>query len=91
MSVRIRLARYGGRKKPFYRMVVADSRSPRNGKFIEAVGTYDPSKKPAKVVIAKDRVEKWLSNGATPTETVLSLLKQAGAVEGKAQKQGAVA
>ena len=75
--VKIRLKRMGAHKKPFYRVVVADSRSPRDGKFIEEIGTYDPLKEPAEVKIDTEKVQKWLANGAQPTETVKRLLKQA--------------
>ncbi|NLY82307.1 MAG: 30S ribosomal protein S16 [Clostridiales bacterium] len=77
MMVKIRLKRIGAHKKPFYRVVVADSRSPRDGKFIEEIGTYDPLKEPAEVKIDTEKVQKWLANGAQPTETVKRLLKQA--------------
>jgi small subunit ribosomal protein S16 len=76
--VKIRLKRLGAHKRPFYRVVVADSRAPRDGKFIEEIGTYDPLKEPAEVKIDAEKVQKWLSNGAQPTETVKRLLKQAG-------------
>ena len=76
--VKIRLKRLGAHKRPFYRVVVAASRAPRDGKFIEEIGTYDPLKEPAEVKIDAEKVQKWLSNGAQPTETVKRLLKQAG-------------
>ena len=75
MAVKIRLARHGAKKKPFYRIVVADSESPRDGRFIETVGTYDPLKQPAAVNIKEERVKYWLSQGAKPTDTVRSLIK----------------
>jgi small subunit ribosomal protein S16 len=75
--VKIRLKRIGAHKRPFYRVVVADSRSPRDGKFIEEIGTYDPLKEPAEVKIDAEKVQKWLANGAQPTETVKRLLKKA--------------
>ncbi|MGH7898018.1 MAG: 30S ribosomal protein S16 [Candidatus Binatia bacterium] len=78
MSVTIRLARHGARKHPFYRIVVADKRSPRDGRYIEQVGTYDPSPNPAKVIVKRDKLEKWLSKGARPTDTVATVLKRAG-------------
>ncbi|MBI5598110.1 MAG: 30S ribosomal protein S16 [Deltaproteobacteria bacterium] len=78
MGVKIRLTRYGGKKKPFYRIVVADSRSPRNGRFIEVVGTYDPKKNPAAVVLKNERISRWLAKGALATDTVRMLLKKAG-------------
>ncbi len=76
MAVKIRLARYGAKKKPFYRIVVADSRFPRDGRFLEIVGTYDPMKEPHEVKIKKERIDYWRSQGAIPTDTVRSLLKQ---------------
>ncbi len=78
MSVKIRLARHGAKKKPFYRIVVADIESPRDGRFIENVGTYNPLHDPAEVMVKTDRVKYWLSQGATPTDTVKSLLKKQG-------------
>ncbi len=78
MSVTIRLARHGARKHPFYRIVVADSRSPRDGRYIEQVGTYDPSPTPARVTFKQEKLEKWLSRGARPTDTVAHVLKRAG-------------
>jgi small subunit ribosomal protein S16 len=77
MAVKIRLARHGAKKKPFYRIVVADSESPRDGRFIEAVGTYDPVQQPAAIDIKKERLDYWLSQGAKPTNTVRSLIKGA--------------
>ena len=76
MSVKIRLARYGAKKKPFYRIVVADSECPRDGKFLESVGTYNPLQDPAGVILKADRVRYWMDNGAIPTDTVRSLLKK---------------
>ncbi|MGD2016004.1 MAG: 30S ribosomal protein S16 [Desulfobacterales bacterium] len=78
MAVRIRLARHGAKKKPFYRIVVADSESPRDGRFLENVGTYDPAYDPAKITIKTDRVRYWMDQGALPTDTVRSLLKKDG-------------
>ena len=78
MAVKIRLARHGAKKKPFYRIVVADSESPRDGKFLENVGTYDPAYDPAKINIKTDRVRYWMDQGALPTDTVRSLLKKEG-------------
>jgi small subunit ribosomal protein S16 len=78
MSVKIRLARHGAKKRPFYRIVVADSRSPRDGRFIDQVGTYDPLAEPAAVQVRADRLEKWLARGARPTEAVARLLKRGG-------------
>ena len=76
--VKIRLTRMGAKKKPFYRIVVADSRSPRDGRFIEIVGNYDPLQKPAVVNVDEEKVIKWILNGAQPTDTVRSLLSQKG-------------
>jgi small subunit ribosomal protein S16 len=76
--VKIRLARHGAKKKPFYRLVVTDSRSPRDGRFLDQVGYYDPTKNPAVIHIKQDKVAKWLQQGAQPTETVASLIKKAG-------------
>ena len=78
MSVKIRLARHGAKKRPFYRIVVADSESPRDGRFLENVGTYNPLKEPAEVTLKTDRIEYWLQQGAIPTDTVRSLLKEKG-------------
>lgn len=75
MAVKIRLRRLGAKKAPFYRVVVADSRYPRDGRFIEEVGTYDPTKNPSVVNIDGEKVKKWIANGAQPTDTVKSLLK----------------
>lgn len=83
MAVKIRLARLGDKKSPFYRMVVADSRCARNGKFIENLGTYDPLKKPFELNLNKERVAYWLSVGATPTETARELLVKDGILEAK--------
>lgn len=76
MSVKIRLSRHGAKKKPYYRIVVSDSRSPRDGKFIEQVGSYDPNAASGGVKINKEKVEKWLKQGARPTQTVSELLKK---------------
>ena len=75
MAVKIRLTRLGKKKAPFYRVVVADSRFPRDGRFIEEIGYYDPSKNPADVKIDAEKAKKWIANGAQPTDTVKSLLK----------------
>lgn len=79
--VKIRLKRIGAKKKPFYRIVVADSRSPRDGKFIEQIGTYNPLTDPSEVKVDAEKAKKWLSTGAQPTETVKKLLKIAGVTE----------
>ena len=78
MAVKIRLRRMGKKKAPFYRIVVADSRSPRDGRFIEEIGTYDPNEEPSAVNIDKEAAEKWLKNGAQPTEIVAKLFKGEG-------------
>ena len=78
MSVKIRLARHGAKKRPFYRIVVADSESPRDGKFLENVGTYNPLTDPAKVVLKQERIKYWMDQGSIPTDTVKSLLKEEG-------------
>lgn len=75
MAVKIRLARHGAKKNPFYRIVVADSESPRDGRFIETVGTYDPVQEPAAVELKEDRIKYWLGQGAKPSDTVRSLIK----------------
>lgn len=74
MAVRIRLSRFGRKKKPFYRIVVADSEAKRDGKFLEVVGTYDPMQEPVVVNIKQDRLQAWLDQGAKPSDTVKSLL-----------------
>ena len=76
--VKIRLKRVGKKKAPFYHIVVADSRSPRDGRFIEEIGTYDPNQEPSVVKIDEEAAKKWLQTGAQPTDTVAKLLKQAG-------------
>jgi small subunit ribosomal protein S16 len=78
MSVKIRLARHGTKKRPFYRIVVADSESPRDGKFLEVVGTYNPLMDPAEVNLKDERVKYWMDQGAIPTGTVKNLLKKQG-------------
>ncbi len=76
MALRIRLARFGAKKRPFYRIVVSNSESPRDGKFLEILGTYDPRQDPAGVEVKDELLSLWLSRGATPTDTVASLLKR---------------
>ena len=78
MAVKLRLKRMGSKQKPFYRIVAADSRSPRDGRFIEVVGTYNPVKKPAEIKVDEELTLKWLRNGAQPTDTVRSLLSKEG-------------
>lgn len=77
MALVIRLRRHGGKKKPFFRIVVADSRSPRDGRFVDQVGTYDPAFDPPRVTLKKEDTERWLKAGAKPSETVRKLIKQA--------------
>ena len=81
MAVKIRLTRMGDKKSPFYRVVVADSRSPRDGKYIDLLGTYNPLTNPAVIKIDNEKAEKWLKNGATPTETAKSVLVKSGAIK----------
>ncbi len=75
--VKIRLQRFGAKKSPFYHIVVADSKSPRDGKIIEQIGTYNPMTNPATIVVDKEKVEKWMKNGAKPTDTVKALIEKA--------------
>ena len=75
--VKIRLQRFGAKKSPFYHIVVADSKSTRNGKIIEQIGTYNPMTNPATIVVDKEKVEKWVKNGAKPTDTVKALIEKA--------------
>lgn len=81
MAVKLRLKRMGSKKAPFYRVVAADSRSPRDGRFIETVGTYNPIKEPAEVKIDEEKAMKWLSEGAIPTDTVRDLFRSQGIME----------
>ncbi len=78
MAVKMRLRRMGAKKAPFYRVVVADSRYPRDGRFIEEIGTYNPLTEPAEIKIDAEKAKKWLGNGAQPTDTVKVLLKRSG-------------
>ena len=78
--VKIRLRRIGAKKSPFYRIVVADSRYPRDGRFIEEIGTYDPRVNPAEIKVDAERAQAWIKTGAQPTETVKALLKKANAI-----------
>ena len=78
MAVKMRLKRMGQKKAPFYRIIVADARSPRDGKFIEEVGYYDPTKEPSVIKFDEELAKKWLSNGAQPTDTVSKLFRIAG-------------
>ena len=79
--VKIRLRRMGAKKAPFYRVVVADSRYPRDGRFIEEIGYYDPMKQPAEIKVDNEKAATWMKNGAQPTDTVRVLLKKSGAIE----------
>ena len=79
--VKMRLRRVGAKKQPFYRVIVADERSPRNGRFIEEIGYYNPLTEPATVKIDADKAKEWIKNGAQPTETVKVLLKRAGIID----------
>ena len=81
MAVNLRLLRMGAKKAPFYRIVAADSRAPRDGRFIELLGTYDPRTNPAKVTIKEEEVLKWLNNGAQPSDTVKNLLSKEGIIK----------
>ena len=80
MAVKIRLRRMGAKKAPIYRVVVADSRFPRDGRFIEEIGYYNPGTNPAEVQIDAEKAQKWIKNGAQPTDTVKALLKKSGAI-----------
>ena len=81
MAVKIRLRRMGTHKKPFYRVIVADARSPRNGRFIEEIGYYNPMTEPAEIKIDAEKAQKWISTGAQPTEIVKSLMKKSGVIQ----------
>lgn len=81
MAVKIRLKRIGAKKSPYYRVVVADSRSPRDGRFIEEIGSYNPVANPSEYNIDIEAAKKWMKQGAQPTDTVRALLKKAGAIE----------
>jgi small subunit ribosomal protein S16 len=78
MAVKIRLRRMGQKKAPFYRIIVADSRSPRDGRFIEEIGTYDPNQNPSAIKVDEELAKKWLANGAQPTDVVAKIFKVAG-------------
>ena len=80
MAVKIRLTRLGDKKAPFYRVIVADSRAPRDGKFIDVIGTYNPLTDPAEIKIDAEKANKWLKNGAQPTETAKQLLVKSGII-----------
>ncbi len=81
MAVKMRLRRMGAKKAPFYRVVVADSRYPRDGRFIEEIGTYNPLTEPSEIKIDAEKAKKWIANGAQPTDTVKVLLKKSGITE----------
>ena len=81
MAVKIRLRRMGQKKAPFYRVVVADSRSPRDGRFIEEIGHYNPRTEPVEIVINAEKAQTWIKNGAQPTETAKALLKKSGIID----------
>lgn len=83
MAVKIRLTRLGDKKSPFYRVIVADSRAPRDGKFIDIIGTYNPLTNPAEIKIDNEKATKWLANGAQPTDTARNLLVKSGAIQEK--------
>ncbi len=83
MAVKIRLKRIGKTKQPFYRIVVADARSPRDGRFIEEVGTYNPLTFPAQLNLDTEKIDKWIKNGAQPTDTVKRLLQQSAKLDGE--------
>ena len=89
MAVKIRLSRRGAKKKPFYRIVVADSRYPTDGRIIDTVGVYDPNQKPARVEVKSDKLQTWISRGAKPTDTVRTLLKRARSADSTAPETAA--
>ncbi len=91
MPVKIRLRRLGAKKKPFYRLVVADSRARRDGRFIESLGTYDPLRDPPAVVLDEDRTVQWLRRGAQPTDTVRRILTRRGVLQRATQRPAAAA
>jgi len=84
MTVKLRLARHGAKKRPFYRIVAADSESPRDGRYLEKLGTYNPLIEPAEITLNAERVRYWIEQGATPSDTVKSLLKKEGLLAAKA-------
>ncbi len=86
MAVKLRLQRHGSKKRPFYRLVAADSRSPRDGRYLEIIGTYDPTKEPVAVKIDEEKAKKWLSVGAQPTNTVKNLFAKANITSNKENK-----
>jgi len=88
LAVKIRLRRMGAKKNPFYRIVVADTRSPRDGRFIEEIGFYDPKKQPAAMEVQAERAAYWLRQGAQPSQTVRDILRRAGVVASGSQGEG---
>ena len=86
MAVKIRLRRVGAKKQPSYRLVIADSRSPRDGRFIDVIGSYNPRTKPTTIVVDEEKARKWLSQGALPTESVASILYRAGIVDMRSER-----
>ena len=86
MAVKLRLQRYGSKKRPFYRVVAADSRTKRDGRYLEIIGTYDPTKDPVAVRIDEDKAKKWLNEGAIATDTVRNLFAKAGLLSNKKSK-----
>ena len=86
MAVKMRLTRLGDKKSPFYRIVVADSRKSRDGEYVDLIGTYNPLREPEEVKIDVEKAQRWLANGAQPTDTVKALLVKAGAIEAKKSK-----
>lgn len=91
MPVKIRLTRIGAKKKPYYRIVAADVEAPRDGRFLEILGTYDPHQDPAEVKVDGEQLRKWMLRGAKPTDTVASLLKKRGLLPGSADAEAATA
>lgn len=89
MAVKIRLKRMGAKKVPFYRIVVADSRSPRDGRIIESIGTYDSTSEPAKVTIDEEKAMNWMGNGAQPTDTVRNIFSKQGIMKKYAEAKAA--
>ncbi|MCY0900301.1 MAG: 30S ribosomal protein S16 [Firmicutes bacterium] len=87
MVVKIRLRRMGAKKRPFYRVVVADARSPRDGRYIDAIGYYDPTKDPAVIKIDEEKAIQWIKNGAQPTDTARSLLQKTGVLKRLAEER----
>ncbi len=81
MAVKFRLSRFGSKKKPFYRIVVADERSPRDGRFIEKVGSYDPLKEPMQIILDKEKIKAWYEKGARPTKTVANIFDKEGVLK----------